>query len=362
MDNALQDNWVAGSTLPPRRGIDNGVLTVKVLTSLTAPASGSVQLMFFARGAENLEFANPDEFVGSESNSYTVPSFFNLQADDKTDVVASQIAMGPTTLALPERYGLNFGEAVHSLRDLLHRSTVADTVILPTGTASKVQVLRKRYRRMPYSPGYIGSSFPTVASNIVAASGSTSYAFCGMHPLPYVAGMFLGYRGGVSYTVTPSTDAYGYVDDVRVVRTTSNFGETTAQRYAEVSTNVLPAGHTLSQGAAYMGRQEFIRDGASGLAITSNKTNATVSFMIPDYNMFNFSLVDPQTAAYGSATDGTRNQGALLSLSVKNATGDDVKQSTISVMSTAAAAPDFTCLYFLCCPTLDFSLAAPLTP
>nr|QIN96624.1 MAG: hypothetical protein 2 [Marnaviridae sp.] len=359
VDHTLLDNWTPGNALAPRKGIDNGTLTVRVLVPLTAPAASTVNLLFFARGADNFEFANPEEFIGSSSATETIPSFFALQAEDKTDVVATPIQMGTSTLTIPERYGLNFGEAVHSLRDLLHRSVVSDSVILPTGTAAKVQVLRKLYRRMPYTPGFTSGGVGTSANNVVAATGTGVYNFNGMHPMPYVTGMFMGYRGGTNYTVTASTDAYGFLDDFRVDRVTSSLGLTAATSYAEIASTSLAAGHSLSLGALYMGRGQFVRDGLSGQAITSNRTNASVCFQIPDYNLFNFSLVDPYWYNLGNTLDGTINQGALWSSTLKNTTAADNNQSTISIMSAAGAAPDFTCLYFICCPTLDFGTLAP---
>lgn len=357
IDPTLQDNWTPGNALAPRNNVDNGVLTVRVLTALTAPASGSINLLFFVKGGKNFEFANPTDHIGTNGSNYTVPSFFALQAEDKTDVVSKKTMFGQPTVVLPERYGLNYGEAVHSLRDLLHRSVVSDTVIPATGaTAGKAVIYRKLYRRMPYTPGYNPQGMGPVANQVVAPSGTYPYAFNGMHPLPYVAGMFLGYRGGVNYTVTPSTDAYGFLDDIRVNRISSNFGLVGSDIYLSQS-NTLASGANVSTCAHWAGRQQFVRDGLSGLAITSNRTNASVQFMIPDYNRYNFSLVRP--ANQFNVDDDQIHTGALLQLTVKNPTADDIKQSTISIMSTAAAAPDFTCLFFLCCPTLDYQLAAP---
>ena len=179
-----------------------------------------------------------------------------------------------------------------------------------------------------------------------------------MHPIPYVAGMFLGYRGGVNYTVTPSTDAYGFLDDIRVSRITSSFGLNPDTTYIQETTTTLAAGSSISTNAHWYGRQQFIRDGLSGMTITSNRTNATLQFMIPDYNRYNFSLYQPRWFS-GNSADDQNVTGALLQLTSKNNTADDTKQTTISVMSAAAAAPDFTCLFFLCCPTLDYQLAAP---
>jgi hypothetical protein len=55
VDPGLQDNWTPGNANAPRLNVDNGVLTVRVLTALTAPASGSINLLFFVKGGPNFE-------------------------------------------------------------------------------------------------------------------------------------------------------------------------------------------------------------------------------------------------------------------------------------------------------------------
>jgi hypothetical protein len=47
IDQTLSDNFTAGNSLAPRLGIDNGLFTIRVLTALTAPVSGSISLNFF---------------------------------------------------------------------------------------------------------------------------------------------------------------------------------------------------------------------------------------------------------------------------------------------------------------------------
>jgi hypothetical protein len=123
IDQSLTDNWSPGNSLAPRTGIDNGVITVRVLTGLTAPVSGTINLNFFVRGAENFEYANPCGHIGLDAGNL-VPSFFQLQAEDLTDVVLSQFMMGTPVKTGVDRYALNYGECVGSLRNLLHRYVV----------------------------------------------------------------------------------------------------------------------------------------------------------------------------------------------------------------------------------------------
>lgn len=360
LDTTLQSNWSPGNANAPRPNIDNGVMTVRVLTALTAPAAGSIQLLFFVRGAPNLEYANPVDHIGSTTSTlFQTPSLFPLQASDKTDVITKQVMMGSPSFDLPERYGLNFGENISSLRDLLHRSSIVDTVSNPFTQTGLMVTSFKNYQRMPTSPGFLGV-YPTVANTVVSTPGTFNYCFNSMHPLTFVSSMFLGYRGGVNYNVTVSSDTYGFIDDIRVNRKTNSVGVTTQSVYLAQSVSL---GYTPSQNqsAAFLNVGQYMRDGVSGLAITSNRTNASLSFNIPDYNGYNFSLPSFTTYPTGYTLDGTADQGALLQITLKaRDVATNNAQTTLTVSSAACAAPDFTCLFFLCCPTLDYMRNLPV--
>jgi hypothetical protein len=358
INQTLTDNWSPGNALAPRAGIDNGVITVRVLTGLTAPVAGLINLNFFVRGAENFEYANPAGHIGPDGTN-VVPSFFQLQAEDHTDVVSSQLTMGTPAKTGVDRYALNYGECVGSLRNILHRYTIMDTVATgSTVTGSGYLLYRKLFKRMPYTPGF-QASWPVNGANVVAASGTSPYAYNTMHPIPWVSGMFLGYRGSINVNATVHSDKYGFVDDIKVVRTTDTGANTSDNRYFSLD-DVISTSATLSSKSNFIGRRTQFRDGVAGVAITSNRTNASVNFNLPDFNNRNFSLVDPSFYVLGSSVDGTDEQGAILDVqfrSVDNATDNGTRN--VTVQSAVGAGADFTCLFFLCCPTVFYQTARP---
>lgn len=358
-DLTLSDNWSPGNALAPRRNIDNGVLTVRVLTALTAPVAGSLYLNFFIRGADNFEYANPAGHIGPDGSN-VIPSFFQLQAEDRTDVVTTGLMMGQPAKTSVDRYALNYGECVGSLRNLIHRYTIQDTVALPQNphTGSGLYLFRKNIKRMPYSPGYQANWF-TSANKVIAASGFSPYAYNTMHPLTWISGMFLGYRGSVNVNATVHSDKYGFLDDIKVTRYTDSSANTVNNRYVS-NEGTLSSAATNSARSFFLGRQYAVRDGLAGMAITSNRTNATVSFNLPDFNNRNFSLVDPSFYVLGSSIDGTDEQGALLE--VKCASVDNVLDNgsrNVTIQTAIGAGVDFTCLNFLCCPTVFYQTAVP---
>lgn len=358
----LTSGWSPGlPAVVPNQATDNGALTVRVLTSLTAPVSGSIGLLFFIRGADNFEFANPVETVtglqGQDGlTGYPVPSLFALQADDKVDITTTTISLGPPATVFPERFGLNYGQAISSLRTLLHRAMISDNVPVFASSTNNAEQFIKVYKRMPYSPGYHNGA-NVFAQNVVGA-GTSRYMFNNMHIMPYVASPFLGYRGSTNYYITAQADSYGFVDDIRVSRLTKRLG--TAPFAQGTIDGVLPFASTIGATMRFFGAANRAPPGWSGMAVTSNRTNASLTFNVPDLNNFNFSVVNPAAYPTGVSTDGTLNQGAMLSVVFRNkATGADNGQQTVNVITEASAGPDFTCLFFLCVPTMDYATAIP---
>jgi hypothetical protein len=360
-DDSFSTNWTPGNTLAPRIGTDNGVLTVRVLNTLTAPAAGSVNLLFFVTGGDNFEFANPK---GANVITNSVPTPFALQGEELTDVVSESIVIGTPSQMVTERYGQNFGEAILSLRTLLHRSSMAQYTASYAITNGIYNFRYSEVMRMPTWPGYDPSA-RLDASKIVAASGTAKFSAVYANHLPYIAGMFLGYRGSVNYAITPSGDNLNSLDDVKVFRST---GATNNIRRSQlVPTTSTLAAATVGQRVASLspwGAQQLdlgqIVDGLGGMGITCTRTNGSVTFNFPDYNNYNFSLAEPNNYLLGSSDDGTNIQSAAILIRQTNSFADTTDlASSLALQIEAGAGPDFTCLHFLCCQTLDYLTVTP---
>lgn len=355
VDKSLVPNWNTTGALPNRIGTDNGVLTVRVLTTLTAPASGSIKVLAFVQGGDDFELANPSDHIGAEGSN-RVPSFFALQAEDITSVVPTRHVLGEKANPHPDRYAQNFGEAINSLRCLAHRHMTMDTIWTNTMAADSTTVIGKILRIMPYTPGFdpAWTSF-TQANKVVAASGNAPYAFNTMSHLAYIAGMFLGYRGGANFVLTPGVDRYGNISDMRVTRWTQQASSADYRLYRNWSN--LAASATLSARSNFVNRGSYMPDGLAGMAINATSTNGSLSFQLPDFKLANFSLADPSNYVIGSSEDGTDRQAAFVQIALKAPTGTDT--SYVTMQTQIGAAPDWTCLFWLCCPTLDYLTGNP---
>jgi hypothetical protein len=357
-------NYVSQNlNLAPRNGQDNGLLTVRVYNALEAPSAGTIKLLFYVSAGDDFEFSNPRSNI-TVDDTVPTPSFFALQSDCEPSAHDFQlqsddgnyVVFGPRGAPSDNRYGMNFGEAVLSLRKLMRRSQIVDCVPFPIGTVSAFNVYRKGIFRIPYTPGYVPTSWSTSANKVLSV-GTANYAFNTMHMIPYVTGMFLGTRGGVNYTLTTNCPQ-AQLNDIRVSRTTDETALTPGNRLIGLVASALGSS-SLSNKAATLGIVWNKRDGLGGMALSSANVAPSVQFTIPDNNNYNFTLSDPTSWIEGSSSDGTSKQGALVTFTVANSTtNDEVGYTTVS--TAAGIGTDFTCLFFLCCPTLDYLIGDPV--
>lgn len=352
-DNPTAQGWTLGGSNAPGKTVHNGVLTVRVYNTLEAPSTSSVAVLFYVSAGDDFEFSNPKGNItaGSTGVICPVPSFFALQSEE----VSKYHCFGEKSSPSAERYGMNYGEAILSLRKLLRRSHVMDTVPLPNGAINAYNIYRKGISRIPYTPGFVPVAWPTDANKVIGA-GTSDYSFVTMHMIPYVAGMYLGIRGGINYTLTVNSPIVR-PDDIRVIRATDAGSVTATNRVVQLITSFLGS-TTLSTKVANLGSIWNLRDGLAGYAVTSTSVAPSVQFTLPDNNNYNFTLSDPSNFIEGSSADGTHLQSALVSIIVANTTGNDEVGYT-TLQTAAGAGADFTCLYFLCCPTLDHLVGDP---
>lgn len=354
-DQSITSGWSPSGSLAPVPNVDNGLLTVRVLTALTAPSSGSIAIQGFIRGADDFEYANPvDRIVAQPGSVDTDPSFFDVQGADKVEISPSSICFGTPSKKNENRYGMNYGECITSLRNVLHRYGTVDTVAMPDLSINSFHIVKKALPMMPRTPGYDPAA-ATTANKIIPASGTAPYSYVPMHHVPYIAGSFIGFRGGVNYVFTPDAQVTSKISDVRVYRNThsrtaqANIGTVTSRANSESD----------SLRALHLNVTDLTQSGLSGMAITATDTNGSLSFNIPDYKRFNFSLVDPRKYIIGNSADDTTIMGATTSLVLRTGNPATTPIPGPTFHTEMGAGVDFTCLYFLCTPTLDHPIALP---
>jgi hypothetical protein len=310
-----------------------------------------VKILISPKAGANFEFANPRTNYGLSLFS-PPPSFFDIQSDDTLDINGTMGVMGDSGSSHPERYGLNFGERIVSLRNILHRVCLAEVVPATASSATAAVGWYKSLGRNLTSFGFDPNGSTTAVKALTA--GNAPINFDVTHPITYVSWMFGGFRGSYNVVITPSADLTPYIGDIRVERIGDDGLST-----LHVGTNYWSynTGDTLSAKLRYS--NSFIPWTLSGGgAVTNTLTNGSVQVNWPYMSGFNFQYPAPAIAGPTSSTDGSNRESLAYHISFKqNGAGSVTERATITTL--VGTGPDFTCLWWLCCPTVDYYVDLP---
>jgi hypothetical protein len=345
-------NWNSGSSsLGTERDYDNGLFTIHVLTPLMSPVSPqNIGIKISVYGA-NVEYANPKSTL-ADSSAAAPPTVFDVQSRDVRDTEASMVTFGDTSGDHPERYGLNFGERIVSLRTLLHRYSLYDVTAVKPADGTRAVHFMKSYNRLPPMYGYDGQGESTAA--LLIGTGNGFFTYSPTHPITYVSLMYGGATGGVNFIANIASDLQSSVGDVRVQRITDNT-HTSSRNGRTLAT--IDDGESHSAYTRFL-NQTYPASGAAGAAYTNTLTNGSINWNYPMMTHVNFMYTDPSFYMQGNPSDFSRLDCSLLEILVKQ-NANEANTKNITVTSYAATGPDFNCLWWLCCPTLDYYLINP---
>lgn len=348
-----RENWSPGNPLPVNSAYDNGLFVVSVLTPLMSPVTPqNVSILFSVRGAGNLEYANLRSHLG-ESSASPPPTIFAIQAKDVVDIEPGQESFGDVGDQHPNRYALNFGECVASLRAVLHRMSIYDVSAPFAQSSTRFSTYGKSYSRLPPMYGFDPAGLSS--ANKLLSAGAANFNFCPTHPITYVAIMYGAFRGGVNYTANVSADLYPYVGDIRVQRITDTAyaanrrGRTISNQNAGVNSSVT---------TRYM--NGFLANGMGGAAFTNSQTNGSVSWNQPMLTGTNFNYTDPAFAIAGNSADQSDLECSHMEILFKQSTASTVTEIA-TITTYCGGGVDLTCIWWLCCPTLDYYVSNPTT-
>jgi len=324
---------------------DNGAIIMRVITALTAPvATAPINILCYVRGADNMEFGNPRR-PSSTISRYIVQSK-DISAEEHDRKVMAQ--SGPMTL--PSQMRVNYGEIVKSLRVLLHRSNyVYSQQELPTLAYAR---LTSVFGKLPPYYGFDPNGVQIAVRTVGA--GNARFNFVKNNAINWILPCFVGYRGSGVWTFNPSYSGAGTVfyDTVRVTREPVNnfvWSDSVSNNAAPASSSETPWRYLIAT---------FNTSG--GCALTNQKTQAGLTVLCPNYNLFKFNSTNPSNttlAPTGSRTqDGSADDTFQLVV--------DASASAVSVLRVDKfwhAGPDFQPLFFLNVPSyyLEPTIPAP---
>ena len=315
----------------------NGRLTVRVLNELTAPDNtADVEIIAFVRAADNFELSNPSDIDFPIGN----PNHFTVQSHDQTwNADSTEHVMGKSTPPPPNRYLVNMGESVQSLRVLLRRSHYINTERASDTNATNDSSTFYKFTMTKYPPssGYDPNGMHTAVG--LVSGLNEEYNFTTINPYTWIAACFVGQRGSMIWHFNVGHP--GHIDVLRARRITET-DVVTRSALRNITTNVVSSSFSAtSRGMLTRGGV-----GASGLSLVNQKTQTGLSVLFPQYNKNRFVSASPTNAVFGIDEDDTENEKIELDIITSN----KVDNTITWYERYCSIGTDFNFFYFLNVP------------
>jgi len=315
----------------------NGQLTVRVLTKLTAPvATADVNILCYARGAENLEFANP----------MTVKedwSLFSIQSQDVWDEKESEEAIiigGGPSVPDPHRFRMNMGESVKSLRPLLRRFNLHEVALDSSTTTEQLGQLVHVNSRFPLYYGYDPNGIHS-AKGLAVTGSNFPFNFVKNTVFGRIAPAFLGVKGSMFWHI--NVQAPLPINNVYVAR------------LPDRQTNALRANVHNAAGTGSYNAWWYVQNSATtaaGAALTNTQTNGGITVGVPNYSYSKFQFTKPANTSSPITADGTAYENFAITVPYDNVNGP--KNNQITIYKYFSVGTDFNFYMFLCTPSYTY--------
>jgi hypothetical protein len=349
-------NWSVNSANAANLLLDNGMLIISVLNPLVSPIDPqTLSILVSVRGGENFEFANPRSSL-AETEFSSPPTVFTVQSEDRVDMSISTLPFGDAGSKHPNRYDLNFGERIVSLRALLRRYSLYDYDLNNyETTVNRTLRLGKSYPLFPPMFGYDpeGTEYAQSVFNPVLLKPCN---FRPTHPITYVGLMYGGLRGGVNYIINATDGRSGNITEARVQRVTStNLGD--YRSITTVSSTLMTDDRNIVKFANSLTLPQY----SGGGTIANADVNGTFSVYYPQMTQASMYYPDPYHFKTGNSYDFTSRTSLFLDVILKQGTANVAgPKGSFGVTTYMAIGTDFSANWLLCCPTLIYYLDMPV--
>jgi hypothetical protein len=328
---------------------NNGILRVRVLNALTAPAaSPSINVLVSMRAGDDFRYAVPVD-ISSNIHHSTIQSAEEVIADAPADVAASM-----------EK--LTNGEALASIRPLILRSQLfriqpvlklGTPTTYSTGTFVPTTSIVSLQRLQPLS-GYTLNTISYDYSTGTLTGGNKKFNFVSNTPLNLLAPCFVGQRGSMNYHIT--LDALNSVGASvsKVLSVSRDFINSPT-----VSSTTAPIRNVSVSNDTDVGvLQTLPSEGGAGMSVTYTDTQGAISVNLPQMSRVRFLDTRDPTIIPDVAEVALDYFKVTTRLSGYTATFDaNTRTPHINIYSSAGT--DFSFVYFVCVPRY-YSYANPL--
>jgi len=340
LDTAAGNQWsTSGVVGPISQG--NGSLAVRVLNNLTAPIdTATCSILVFVRGAENLEFANPRDLLKGNS-------FFGMQSGTEPCQINAP---------LDERYLVNWGEPIPSVRLLLRRSSLVDRIVTPRTSITatdEMGLIRLYQSRLPPTPGYDNTAW-LQAKGIETPATTYQFTYSNMTYMAWFAASFVAMRGATRwhYNLVNPDGTLPY--NVTVTRRSTNaLTAVSGQLEGTYVSGSASTGTTQSLLKGKMWNNLTGFTGQCGVALTNPYTQTGVSVEYPMMTNYIFQFANPRTWLIGTSSDGSDKDNYAVEVEIHPAAG--LGQQRMQIQRYASAGTDFALHMFLNTPVVNYN-------
>lgn len=324
----------------------NGMISMKVLTALTGPTTASsVGVQVFVRGAENLEFVNP-------ISAPTDLTPFAIQSEEYSEKGnAMSDTMGSSSEASTHRALVNFGESVKSLRTLMRRHNLLDTIVLPAPSNS-CGTIRLSQTRFPAHYGYDPNGL-NLAKGVLVPLSNFDFNFVNTTPWHLISNCFLAQRGSMNWVFHPTRSSQSLTS--RVTRRNDLFGT-----YSLTLNN----GPLTNDNVKACNYWKYSTPTAGGTSLTHTQTTSGHAICAPSYSPFKFQSTSPALATDPAASTQPAYDGTVydwLAMEIPFDTSVTTLGSG-TVERYFGVGADYTLHFFMNCPTLNYLNAGTVVP
>jgi len=324
---------------------DNGLITVRVLNTLSAPTTTtSVDVLVHVRGGPDFEVANPVGPADSYAAAQTI-SFYAPQSEEigETKTQEKDVVDMHKSSPVDHQYLVHYGENIRSIRQLLRRYQYVQGESFSGPIAGYVGKFEKYFYKPPVTPGYAGVA--RLTANKIVGAGTFKYNFANMTFLSWFSNAFLCYRGSTNWTF--NVEYRQQIPDLKVYkRVYNNQNEgVVVSSFTSINNNNL----------SYNAMGDI---GGSGSALTNQNTQSGLNIVCPNFSKFKFQSTDPILANTGAAGDGSNQDFFVLqgNLPVYN-TESGVPYGMI--YSYVAAGVDYGLYFYLNAPSFYVYTTVP---
>lgn len=330
----------------------NGGWSISVLNPLTSPVlTGTVQILMYVRAGKDFEFANPRNL--SENFTFLQPQsaegVVGIEGTHGVEKV-ERMPIAPAA-SVGNLYDVYMGEAMVSLRQMLHRQSYYHTLIPRAAPLSNCVYVHNKWN-IPWYPMIQGYQ-PTgkqgafnYQTGIIATTVTAPVNYTAQSVFSMIAPLYIGARGSIVYNLNQTGPNLATVSLSRTKDVDWADKSSTAIGFS--SPEVIGVDASAYGGYMTYVRKSYLTSGPEGRIMTNGKLQPGLMGHFPYYSPYRFTSATGYQDVTRPADEKTQGVQVVL-MTQEPGSGTTTRNTMIDMYMMAGH--DFSFLYFNCVPT-----------